>query len=144
MPKKMTGLASMAALTGITSSVISEETLLSSPQKGQVYSTDRGRTCPDCGIEHQKCVCKENTKVLGDGKIIISRQTKGRKGKGVTLISGLALNEAGLQKLAKNLKKISGVGGSVKSGIIELQGEQRHFLLDELAKQGYNVKVSGG
>lgn len=72
------------------------------------------------------------------------RQTKGRKGKGVTLISGVPLAQAELKKLAKRLKQKCGCGGSLKNGIIEIQGDHRDTLETELATLGYNVKRAGG
>ena len=80
----------------------------------------------------------------GDGVVRVSRETKGRKGKGVTLITGLPLDLKGLQKLAKQLKRRCGAGGTVKEGVIEIQGEHRDLLVAELKKQGFVVKRSGG
>jgi len=72
------------------------------------------------------------------------RQTKGRKGKGVTLITGIPLSREDLKKLAKSLKQQCGCGGSVKDGCIEIQGDQRNFLEQELNSLGYRVKRAGG
>lgn len=80
----------------------------------------------------------------GDGIVRISRQTKGRKGKGVTLINGLLLTEEELKALAKELKQHCGVGGAVKSGVIEIQGDQRDSLLAVLKDKGFNAKLAGG
>lgn len=74
----------------------------------------------------------------------VGRETKGRKGKGVTLVSGLPLDGANLQILAKQLKQRCGSGGTVKDGIIEIQGDHRELLIAELTRQGYKVKQSGG
>jgi translation initiation factor 1 len=74
----------------------------------------------------------------------VGRATKGRKGKGVTIITGGPLDPDGLQKLAKQLKQKCGAGGSVKDGVIEIQGDHRDALLEELQKQGYTAKRSGG
>ncbi|MBN2808717.1 MAG: stress response translation initiation inhibitor YciH, partial [Deltaproteobacteria bacterium] len=71
-------------------------------------------------------------------------ETKGRKGKGVTLISGVPLDSEGLKDLAKRLKQKCGSGGSIKNGIIEIQGDHRDFLEQELTGQGYRVKRAGG
>jgi translation initiation factor 1 len=111
-----------------------------------LYSTDQGKHCPDCNQPIAACLCREQAKsaVLGDGNVRISRETKGRKGKGVTLITGLALNEKDLKNLAKQCKQHCGTGGSVKNGIIEIQGEQREPLLALLAKHGIQAKLSGG
>jgi predicted translation initiation factor SUI1 len=74
----------------------------------------------------------------------LGRQTKGRRGKGVTTISDLPLDEAGLHELATKLKGLCGCGGTVKDGIIEIQGDQRDRLAKELEKLGYRVKLAGG
>ncbi|MFC1827485.1 translation initiation factor Sui1 [Thermodesulfobacteriota bacterium] len=113
--------------------------------KGLVYSTDTGRTCPTCGHPAKQCCCnKEKTQQQGDGVIRVSRQTKGRKGSGVCLLTGVDLGEAELKKLAKQLKKKCGAGGAVKNGIIEIQGDQREILVDTLIKLGFKAKLAGG
>ena len=112
-----------------------------------VYSTDKGRHCPDCQRPIKQCQCRQqqrNTIDDGDGYVRILRQTKGRKGKGVTLITGVALAHDDLLKLAKELKQRCSTGGSVKNGVIEIQGDQRNILLQALQAKGYNVKLSGG
>ena len=101
-----------------------------------VYSTDGGRVKPEK---------KEHSKVpVGDGIVRIQRETKGRKGKGVTLITGLPLRGDELKKLAKKLKQQCATGGAVKDGIIEIQGEHRETLKTALEKLGYSVKLAGG
>ncbi len=110
-----------------------------------VYSTDLGELCPECGEPKGACICQQTSQLaVGDGVVRIKRQTKGRKGKGVSLISGLPLNEKQLLDLAKQLKKKSGCGGTVKDGVIEIQGDCRILLKDNLEKMGYNVKIAGG
>lgn len=74
----------------------------------------------------------------------VSRQTKGRRGKGVTLVSDLPLDEAGIDELARQLKQRCGTGGTVKDGVIEIQGDQRDRLVAELESLGYKVKKAGG
>jgi translation initiation factor 1 len=111
---------------------------------GLVYSTDAGRHCPGCRRPVADCVCKDAARRPEGGSIIVSRQTKGRKGAGVTLISGLPLSDADMKSLAKRLKASCGVGGSVRAGIIELQGDQRDRALALLAEEGYQAKRSGG
>lgn len=74
----------------------------------------------------------------------ISRQTKGRKGSGVSLVSGLRLTEPELKILAKELKQKCGSGGTVKNGVIEIQGDHREVLLFSLKSAGYTVKLAGG
>jgi len=81
---------------------------------------------------------------VGDGIVRIGRETKGRKGKGVTIISGVPLDPPGLLALGKELKKRCGSGGTVKDGIIEIQGDHRDMLLEELQKRGWKVKRCGG
>jgi len=79
-----------------------------------------------------------------DGIVRIQRESKGRKGKGVTLITGVSLPPEELKKLAKTLKQKCGSGGTVKDGVIEIQGDHREILLAELQKQGWKVKLAGG
>ena len=111
-----------------------------------VYSDALGRVCPECAQAVAKCQCRSTAKagVKGDGTVRIQRETKGRKGKGVTLITGLPLNEAELKTLAKQLKQKCGTGGTVKDGVIEIQGDQRDLLLDLLQQQGWKAKKAGG
>lgn len=110
-----------------------------------VYSTESGRTCPDCHQPRSECRCGDHDTIPeGDGVVRISRETKGRKGKGVTLIRGVPLTEKDLKALAKKLKAKCGTGGTVKDGVIEIQGDQRDLLVTELSQQGYTVKRAGG
>lgn len=111
-----------------------------------VYSTDQGRLCPNCGNAVATCKCIEQKKnaIVGDGIVRIKRETKGRKGKGVTIISGLALSENDLKKLAKELKQRCGTGGAVKNGEVEIQGDQRDTIKTFLESKGYQAKLSGG
>ncbi|MDO9548198.1 MAG: translation initiation factor Sui1 [Candidatus Marinimicrobia bacterium] len=112
---------------------------------GLVYSTDRGRMCPDCGQPKERCNCMQNQSAAnGDGVVRVSRETKGRKGKGVTLITGIPLTEIELKFLAKELKVKCGSGGTVKNGIIEIQGDHRDKLLEELQIRGWTAKRVGG
>jgi len=74
----------------------------------------------------------------------VSRETKGRKGKGVTVVTGLPLAATALDELATRLKKRCGSGGTVREGVIEIQGDHRDALVTELTKLGYTVKRSGG
>ena len=111
-----------------------------------VYSTDHGRLCPACGKSQSSCNCAQQKKniITGDGMVRIKRETKGRKGKGVTIISGLPLNEGDLKKLAKELKQRCGTGGAVKNGDVEIQGDQRDVIKALLETKGYQAKLSGG
>ena len=114
---------------------------------GLLYSTDHGRMCPACGKPADQCVCRQmlaQTVPTGDGIVRVSRETKGRKGKAVTLISGVLLPSDDLAKLATRLKQKCGAGGTVKDGVIEIQGDHRDLLIAELAKLGHTVKRAGG
>jgi translation initiation factor 1 len=116
-----------------------------SKTKGLMYSTDTGPSCPGCGCPVKQCSCgKEKERHPSDGIVRVSRQTKGRKGNGVSLITGLPLSEAELKKLAKQLKQQCGSGGAVKNGIIEIQGNHRETLVNTLIKLGYTAKPAGG
>ena len=110
-----------------------------------VYSTDTGRVCPDCQHPVAQCQCKKSTKVHGssDGVVRLRRETKGRKGKGVTLIDGIAMDDSALTTFAKTLKNKCGSGGTVKDGVIEIQGDHRKFLQEFLQDAGYKVKIAG-
>ena len=113
----------------------------------RVYSTEHGRICGECGEPQASCVCRQQRQAAvpaGDGVVRVMLETKGRKGKGMTLVSGLPLAEKELNAVAKELKKRCGSGGTVKNGIIEIQGDHRDTLLAELTRQGYRVKRAGG
>ena len=114
-----------------------------------VFSTEAGRICPQCGNPTDKCTCKKgktakNTQPLSvypdDGIVRIRRETKGRKGKTVTTIFGLPLDDNDLKQFAKTLKRRCGTGGSVKDGIIVIQGDHRESLFEEIKKKGYTVR----
>lgn len=113
-----------------------------------VYSTESGRLCPGCGCAQNVCQCKQSkqTKVnaRSDGIIRVSRETKGRKGKGVTLISGFQGSEDELKALGKRLKQLCGTGGTVKNGVIEIQGDVRNKIVEVLKQEGRQVKLAGG
>ncbi|HFO2789807.1 TPA: stress response translation initiation inhibitor YciH [Escherichia coli] len=100
-----------------------------------VYSTETGR------IDEPKA---PPARPKGDGVVRIQRQTSGRKGKGVCLITGVDLDDAELTKLAAELKKKCGCGGAVKDGIIEIQGDKRDLLKSLLEAKGMKVKLAGG
>ena len=112
---------------------------------GLVYSTEKGRLCPSCG--EAVCVCINNptrSQIPGGGVVRVGRETKGRKGAGVTTIQGLPLDDAALAVLCTQLKKRCGTGGTLKDGVIEIQGEHRDKVVTELSAQGYKVKRVGG
>ena len=100
-----------------------------------VYSTDVGRI-------KQEEIKQERPK--GDGIIRIQRETKGRKGKGVCVITGLDMEDTQLKLLAAQLKKVCGCGGAIKDGDIEIQGDNREKIKEFLVKQGHTVKLAGG
>lgn len=116
--------------------------------RGLVYSTEHGDICPECRESMDQCCCAENAEqqrlAALDGIVRLRRETKGRKGKGVTLIDGVPLAGDELKALAKALKKRCGTGGALKEGVIEIQGDQREVLKTELEQRGYRVRLSGG
>ena len=116
----------------------------SSSKGGLVYSTEFGRTCPACRNALDQCACKAKAAPAGDGKVRISRQTKGRGGKSVTVINGLALDPVALALLGKQLRMACGSGGTVKDGVIEVQGEHCELIMEMLEKQGHHPKRVGG
>jgi translation initiation factor 1 len=109
-------------------------------QGGLVYSTEHGKMCPACAKPMTACVCRQAKAVSGDGTIRVRLETKGRKGKGVTLITGVPLAPSELAQLGKQLKQKCGSGGTVKDGVIEVQGDHRESLVEALKKLGWNVK----
>ncbi|MBR9982677.1 MAG: stress response translation initiation inhibitor YciH [Desulfatitalea sp.] len=116
---------------------------------GFVYSTETGRMCPDCSMPASKCTCKNgksrtSTDNKVQGSIHIKREVKGRKGKTVTTISGLEKNESLTRRLATDLKKVCGTGGSVKEGVIVIQGDHREAIKALLEQQGFKTKLAGG
>ena len=115
------------------------------PAKGLVYSTEKGQTCPACGQALPQCCCRrEETGRHGDGVVRVRRETKGRKGSGVCLITGLELDGPELKKLARQLKQKCGAGGTVKNGIIEIQGDHGESLVRALTELGFKAKQAGG
>ena len=110
-----------------------------------VYTTGQGRICPNCRNPVGNCSCRQGaTTPVTDGIVRIRRETKGRAGKGVTVITGVPLAAAELDQLAKQLKQRCGTGGTVKNGTIEIQGDHRDLLLAELGKKGWTVKKAVG
>ncbi len=114
-----------------------------SGQGGLVYSTDSGRMCPACRQPVAECLCKKVKTPLGDGIVRVSRQSKGRGGKTVTLVRGLALDEAALAALAKRLRSACGTGGTVKDGVLEVQGDHAERVVAWLQAEGFAAKRSG-
>jgi len=108
-----------------------------------VYSTDAGRICPTCRQPIAQCTCKRAVPAApsADGVVRVSRETKGRGGKAVTVVRGIG---GDLVALAKKLKAACGTGGTVKDGAIEIQGDHLDKLMALLRAQGHNVKRVGG
>jgi translation initiation factor 1 len=111
---------------------------------GLVYSTEVGRTCPVCRQAIAACICNVPQRPAGDGVVRVSRETKGRAGKGVTLVRGVPLDNAALAALGKQLKAACGSGGTVKDGVIEVQGDHVERVMAALQAQGFKVKRAGG
>jgi translation initiation factor 1 len=114
-----------------------------------VYSTEQGRICPRCGMATKRCVCRSNPRKQdrqpeGDGSVRIRRETKGRKGKTVTTVTGVPLAEPELRDLAKELKQLCGTGGSLKDSVIEIQGDHRDKIAAALREKNLAVKLAGG
>ena len=74
----------------------------------------------------------------------VSRESKGRKGKTVTLVSGLVHDGARMEALLRDLKQLCGAGGTLRGGTLEIQGDQRERVAEELRRRGYKVKMAGG
>jgi translation initiation factor 1 len=108
---------------------------------GIVYSTEFGSMCPACARPVTECVCgKDPTAPAGDGIVRVGYETKGRKGKAVTIVSGVRMTADELKNLARELKTRCGAGGTVKDWTIEIQGDHRDKLVAELQARGFAVK----
>ena len=112
---------------------------------GLVYSTDSGRMCPACRQPVAACTCRAAAAVpAGDGTVRVSRATQGRGGKTVTVVKGVPVDAAALATLGKQLKALCGSGGTVKDGVIEIQGDHVERVMAALQAQGHRVKRAGG
>ena len=116
------------------------------PRKSNlVWSSDGGTTCPDCGRPRDACTCGQQAVApVGDGRVRVFRETKGRRGKAVTVVRGLSLDAEALDDLARELKRACGTGGTVKDGAIEIQGDQRDRVMEALAAKGIDARKAGG
>jgi len=116
------------------------------PAYREVYSTQFGPVCHKCEKAQSRCTCASDKRraVTGDGNVKVRRETKGRGGKTVTTVLGLALNTDQLRELLSHLKRKHGVGGAVKDGIIELQGDLCEEVIAELSRRGIKAKRAGG
>ena len=113
-----------------------------------VYSTETGKICTSCQKPVSECTCKKKksrsqTDIKSDGIIRIQREVKGRKGKTVTTVSAFQLADDELKNLATQLKRHCGTGGSVKDGVIIIQGDHRDTLITELKNRGFKAKIAG-
>lgn len=110
-----------------------------------VYSTGIGSLCPNCRRPVRDCVCPKGAPgAAKPGAVRVGREVKGRAGKGVTTVTGLPLSPADIEAWATRLKKRCGSGGTVREGIIEIQGDHRDVIVAELVKAGFAAKKSGG
>lgn len=113
---------------------------------GLVYSTDSGRMCPACRQSVAGCTCRTlaTPPPQGDGIVRVSRETKGRGGKAVTLVRGAPLDAGALAALGKRLRTACGAGGTLKDGVLELQGDHAERVMVWLLAEGFKVKRAGG
>ena len=110
-----------------------------------VWSSEAGRICPGCGKAAASCSCSKSvTRPAGDGIVRVRRESKGRGGKTVTVVTGATGDDAALKVLAGELKRRCGSGGTVKDGVIEIQGDFCDLIVAELARRGFNAKRAGG
>jgi len=112
---------------------------MSSDSFKTVYSTEKP-ACRKCG--RVDCNCGQ-TRPMAQGPVRVGRETKGRKGAGVTVVTGLALPEAELRALLSGCKKRLGCGGTLRDSTLEFQGEHRDALLAFLKERGITAKKSG-
>jgi len=117
---------------------------MKSKSGGLVYSTEHGRTCPKCRQPVAACSCKQSAPPGGDGIVRVSRETKGRGGKCVTVIKGAPLDATALTLLGKKLKTACGTGGTTRDGVIEIQGDHCDLVVTRLKAEGFVVKRAGG
>jgi translation initiation factor 1 len=120
-----------------------------SDRNATVYSSEHGRVCPHCGLPAKRCACRANPRGRvenpeGDGIARVGCTRRGRGGKTVTTVTGLQLRGDELVALARDLKRHCGAGGSVKNGVIELQGDRRDAVLAELEGRGIPARRTGG
>ncbi len=113
---------------------------------GLVYSTETGRTCPVCRNALDACVCASRaaTVASGDGVVRVSREKAGRGGKVVTVVRGVPVDALALAMLGKTLRTACGAGGTVRDGVIEVQGDHCERVIAHLEKAGYKTKRAGG
>ncbi len=113
---------------------------------GLVYSTEGGRSCPDCRKPVAHCICKAQAKSIakGDGVVRVGRETKGRGGKTVTVVRGLDLDADALAGIGRRLRTACGAGGTTGEGVLEVQGDHCERVMAWLRSEGWVVKRVGG
>jgi translation initiation factor 1 len=113
---------------------------------GLVYSTDSGRMCPACRMAIADCRCRQTQaqRPAGDGVVRVSRETQRRGGKAVTVVRGVPLSDDELAALGKRLRTACGAGGTLKDGVIEVQGDHADKVLGLLLQAGFKAKRAGG
>lgn len=118
-----------------------------------VYSTEVGRVCPNCGRPARECGCRGKSPVAAprainappkDGVVRVSRDKRNRRGKTATVVTGVPADPASLREIGTTLKRLCGSGGTVKDGVIEIQGDHRELVASRLTQMGYRVKLAGG
>jgi translation initiation factor 1 len=110
-----------------------------------IYSTGVGSLCPNCLRPVRECVCPSGAPgAVKAGAVRVGRETKGRAGRGVTTITGLPMGRSEMESLAAMLKKRCGSGGSVRDGVVEIQGDHRDVIVAELNRLGWPAKKAGG
>ncbi len=130
---------SPSALNAIVRPPMHKEAFMPQCSSRTVYSTEKP-VCRKCA--RVDCACT-SSRIMTQGPVRVGRETKGRKGAGVTIVSGLALPEAELKKLLSECKKRLGCGGTLRDGVLEFQGEHRDSLLSFLVERGITAKKSG-
>jgi translation initiation factor 1 len=119
--------------------------VIDNKSRGLVYSTEAGRMCPDCRRSIGKCVCRQSKPAPATGGVVrVSRETKGRNGKSVTVVRGLAMDSGAMTLLGKEIKSACGSGGTVKDGVIEVQGDHVERVIAFLKARALVVKRAGG
>ncbi len=122
-----------------------------SGERRVVYDTDAGgrvELCKTCGQPKAQCRCQDDSSAESTGPrngfVRLARDKSGRKGKVVTVVTGLPGDADALAQIAQELRRLCGAGGTVKGTAIELQGEHRVRLEKYLKDKGYKVKIAGG
>ena len=108
-----------------------------------VYSSESGKVCSECEQLLSACSCNPSANPKDGLKTVrVSLTSKGRKGKSVTLIKGLRMNPSELKAYAGKLKKKTGTGGSLKDGVVEIQGDYREKVAEILTRDGWKIKFN--